>query len=214
MLAIEHLPAVFTPDGPARLSTVVTMSVTEPLDQRQRILDAALHLMAERGVHAMSMRTLAAACGLNVATLYHYFPSKADLLAEVVRQQDYAALLAPIPPIDAGLPPQRPAGRAAALDLGADGGPGRHVATAARREPARRRRGHGLGRRAERDVRGRARSLDRVTSSPICRTPARSARVLRGLVYGFFIEYLPLPYDDRMRYLAQRADEIAEALPG
>ena len=35
------------------------MSVTEPLDQRQRILDAALHLMAERGVHAMSMRTLA-----------------------------------------------------------------------------------------------------------------------------------------------------------
>ena len=82
------------------------MSVTEPLDQRQRILDAALHLMAERGVHAMSMRTLATACGLNVATLYHYFPSKAELLAEVVHQQDYAALLAPMPPIDADLPPR------------------------------------------------------------------------------------------------------------
>ena len=35
------------------------------------------------------------------------------------------------------------------------------------------------------------------------------ARVLRGLIYGFFIEYLPLPYDDRMRFLAQRAREIA-----
>src|SRR4051794_35029824 len=82
------------------------MSVTEPLDQRRRILDSALHLMAERGVHAMSMRTSATACGLNVATLYHYFPSKADLLAEVVRQQDYAALLAPMPPIDRDLPPR------------------------------------------------------------------------------------------------------------
>ena len=40
----------------------------------------------------------------------------------------------------------------------------------------------------------------------------RLARVLRGLVYGFFIEYLPLPYDDRMRFLAQRADEISEVI--
>ncbi len=88
--------------------------------------------MAERGVHAMSMRTLAAECGLNVATLYHYFPSKAELLAEVVRGQDYAGLLAPLPPIDAELAPRCPPGGAAALDLGADGGPGRHVASAAR----------------------------------------------------------------------------------
>src|SRR5690606_22341290 len=65
----------------------------------------ALHLMAEHGVHAMSMRRLADACGLNVATLYHYFPSKADLLDAVVAQQDYRSLLAQVPPIDAQLPP-------------------------------------------------------------------------------------------------------------
>jgi hypothetical protein len=34
--------------------------------------------------------------------------------------------------------------------------------------------------------------------------------VLRGVVYGFFIEYLPLPFADRMHFLSQRADEIAE----
>ena len=46
----------------------------------------------------------------------------------------------------------------------------------------------------------------------MCRRRRGSARVLRGLIYGFFIEYLPLPYDDRMRYLAQRADEIADVV--
>jgi hypothetical protein len=39
---------------------------------------------------------------------------------------------------------------------------------------------------------------------------AARARVLRGVVYGFFIEYLPLPFADRMQFLSQRADEIAE----
>jgi hypothetical protein len=45
---------------------------------------------------------------------------------------------------------------------------------------------------------------------PDVETPLALARVLRGSIYGFFIEYLPLPFDDRMRYLGQRADEIAE----
>ena len=33
------------------------------------------------------MRQLAGACELNVATLYHYFPSKADLFRAVVEEQ-------------------------------------------------------------------------------------------------------------------------------
>ena len=184
------------------------MSVTEPLDQRQRIRDAALHLMAERGVHAMSMRTLAAECGLNVATLYHYFPSKADLLADVVRQQDYAALLAPVPPIDAGLPPQA---RLAALL--------RWIweQMAGQDDMWRLLLGESL--RGDAAVMGSAADLSAMFEAALDRwigelfgdgDNARPlARVLRGLVYGFFIEYLPLPYEDRMRYLAQRADEIA-----
>ena len=48
-------------------------------DQRTRILDATLALMAREGTSGTSMRAVAAASGLNVATLYHYFPSKRDL---------------------------------------------------------------------------------------------------------------------------------------
>ncbi len=77
------------------------------VDQRGRILDAALHLMAEQGSAGASMRQLATACELNVATLYHYFPSKADLLESVVRERRYGERLAEdAPPIDTGAPPR------------------------------------------------------------------------------------------------------------
>jgi AcrR family transcriptional regulator len=73
--------------------------------QRERIIDAALQLMSVRGASATSMRQLASACGINVATLYHYFPSKAELLRSVIEERQYDVLLrdAPIPSV--GLPP-------------------------------------------------------------------------------------------------------------
>src|SRR5436305_12253205 len=40
--------------------------------------------MADHGASGTSMRAVAAACGCNVATLYHYFPSKHDLLQEAI----------------------------------------------------------------------------------------------------------------------------------
>lgn len=52
--------------------------------QRHNIVETALTLMAQRGVDGTSMRELAGATGLNVASLYHYFPSKRDLLVEVL----------------------------------------------------------------------------------------------------------------------------------
>ena len=65
------------------------MSADPVVESRQRILDAALSLMSERGAAGMSMRMLAGACDLNVATLYHYFPSKADLLRAVLSERGY-----------------------------------------------------------------------------------------------------------------------------
>lgn len=59
------------------------------IESRRRILDAALTLMSEHGVAGTSMRMLASACDLNVATLYHYFPSKADLLQAVLAERGY-----------------------------------------------------------------------------------------------------------------------------
>lgn len=57
--------------------------------QRQHILAVALSLMAQHGVDGTSMRDLAGATGLNVASLYHYFPSKRDLLVAVLEEHGF-----------------------------------------------------------------------------------------------------------------------------
>jgi AcrR family transcriptional regulator len=77
--------------------------------QRTRILEVALGLVSELGSAGTSMRRLAAACGLNVATIYHYFPSKAVLLRDLVEEQRYGERLATDDPaIDPALPaPER-----------------------------------------------------------------------------------------------------------
>jgi AcrR family transcriptional regulator len=81
------------------------MTAVTTVDQRTRILDEALRLMGAQGSSGASMRQLAAACDLNVATLYHYFPSKAELLESVLRERRYGErLAADRPPLD----PTRP----------------------------------------------------------------------------------------------------------
>lgn len=76
-------------------------------DQRSHILATALDLMSERGAPDTSMRHLADACGLNVATLYHYFPSKAALVHAVIEDRRYLDRLAEdVPPADLSLPPR------------------------------------------------------------------------------------------------------------
>jgi AcrR family transcriptional regulator len=74
--------------------------------QRDRILDTALELMSEQGASATSMRQLAKACGVNVAALYHYFPSKAHILRSVIEERQYGLRLQSFPEFDASLPPR------------------------------------------------------------------------------------------------------------
>jgi AcrR family transcriptional regulator len=64
---------------------------------RRRILQIALSLMSQRGVDGTSMRDLAAACDLNVASLYHYFPSKRELLEAVLVEHGFLPVHAPRP---------------------------------------------------------------------------------------------------------------------
>ncbi len=59
------------------------------VSQRQHILDTALALMSQRGVDGTSMRDLASAAGLNVASLYHYFASKRELLVAVLEERGF-----------------------------------------------------------------------------------------------------------------------------
>lgn len=67
--------------------------------QRQHILDTALALMSQRGVDGTSMRDLASAAGLNVASLYHYFPSKRDLLVSVLEERGFISDLTNARPV-------------------------------------------------------------------------------------------------------------------
>lgn len=84
-----------------------TVPAAVPGDRRSHILDVALALMSEQGSTGASMRQLAAACGLNVATIYHYFPSKADLLRSVIEERHYGERLgADGPDLDPSAPPR------------------------------------------------------------------------------------------------------------
>lgn len=56
---------------------------------RERILDTAFALSTAENSSGISMRKLADACGVNVATIYHHFPSKADLLRAVLEERGY-----------------------------------------------------------------------------------------------------------------------------
>lgn len=48
------------------------------------IRDTALRLFIKKGYGATSIRDIAAEVGINSATLYHYFPSKYDILIDIV----------------------------------------------------------------------------------------------------------------------------------
>ena len=50
------------------------------MNQKERILAAALQLFARQGYERVSLRQIAQAVGLTPPTLYHYFPTKEALL--------------------------------------------------------------------------------------------------------------------------------------
>ena len=73
--------------------TQTPLPVGPVIDRGDRILDAALALMAARGAAGTSMRQVATACNRNVATIYHYFPSKAFLLRSILEERRYGERL-------------------------------------------------------------------------------------------------------------------------
>lgn len=56
--------------------------------KRAEILDAALHVIAESGYNATSIREIAVAVDLTDAGVLHYFASREELLVEVLRRRD------------------------------------------------------------------------------------------------------------------------------
>ena len=56
-------------------------------DTRARILDAAERLFGEEGYKAVSLRSITAAAGVNLAAIHYHFGSKEGLLDELVRRR-------------------------------------------------------------------------------------------------------------------------------
>jgi AcrR family transcriptional regulator len=53
--------------------------------QRARLAEAAIRLIARDGFEGVTMRAVAAEAGLSYGSLFHYFPSKDELLLSAVR---------------------------------------------------------------------------------------------------------------------------------
>ncbi|MGA8666988.1 MAG: TetR/AcrR family transcriptional regulator [Candidatus Dormiibacterota bacterium] len=60
---------------------------TDPpaLDRRQELVGAAYRQIARRGFEGLRTREVAAAAGVNVATLHYYFPTKEALIGDVLK---------------------------------------------------------------------------------------------------------------------------------
>lgn len=181
------------------------------VDQRSRIIDAALQLMGDQGASTTSMRQLATACDINVATLYHYFPSKSDLLRAVIDERAYQDDLAAMvdPPVSVDGPPER---RLSTLLA--------HIADLAMGQESVWRLFLGEAVHSDEDAMAMARSLSTALEDAFVRwiptlvpeytgDAGALSRLLRSQLFGMMIEVLVTPDLDRDTLVRQRTDELA-----
>jgi AcrR family transcriptional regulator len=62
------------------------MPATSPSDKRNKILQAAMELVAKNGFHGAPTAMIAAAAGVGAGTLYRYFADKDALIVEVQKE--------------------------------------------------------------------------------------------------------------------------------
>ena len=53
-------------------------------EYREKMLEKSLYLFTRRGYSNINMKQIAAGIGVSTGTLYHYFPSKKNMLAEMI----------------------------------------------------------------------------------------------------------------------------------
>ncbi len=183
--------------------------------QREHILDVTLALMAEKGASGTSMRALAAACDLNVAALYHYFPSKEALLRAVIDERRYDAQLQHLPVPDLRMAPtERLVTLVQAMWEGAlaEAPIWRLLLSEALHgEPTARQVGDELRRTIE-DALGQA--LVRVVPE-ITVDPDLAARAVAGTLFALMVESTLVEGDALAALARRRADDVAALLlPG
>jgi len=65
-------------------------------DRREQILEAAMHLFAEKGFDRTTVDDIADACGVAPGLIYHYFDSKASLLRAILQRYRFPEMVAEI----------------------------------------------------------------------------------------------------------------------
>ena len=73
--------------GMDRKSTFLQLKEQERAHRRDLILDAAMRLFANRPFHETGMRDIAEEAGISPASIYRYFSSRDDILAEILGQE-------------------------------------------------------------------------------------------------------------------------------
>ncbi|GMK43738.1 TetR family transcriptional regulator [Paenibacillus glycanilyticus] len=65
-------------------------NVEKDLLQREKrinhILDSALETIAVKGIGSVSINDIAAAAGMSIGNMYHYFKSKTEIISEILRR--------------------------------------------------------------------------------------------------------------------------------
>ena len=75
------LPAASTePDNPEKKLRPARTNAT-----KQRLFDASMELIGERGAAGVTVDEIAAAAGVSKGTVYYNFGSKSDLIAQLLR---------------------------------------------------------------------------------------------------------------------------------
>ncbi|WP_317967360.1 TetR/AcrR family transcriptional regulator [Paenibacillus sp. CCS19] len=70
-------------------------NIERDIQQREirinHILDSALEIIAVKGIGSVNINDIAAAAGMGIGSLYHYFKSKNEIISEILRrgQTDY-----------------------------------------------------------------------------------------------------------------------------
>ncbi len=76
------------PDVREIMAEPATGRTQKGLAKREAILDAALEVFGEVGLHGASLREIASRVGVSHQSLMHYFPTKNELLMAVLRRRD------------------------------------------------------------------------------------------------------------------------------
>src|SRR5260370_27893544 len=87
-------------------NTVADLGAAEsPSDRREQKLQAAQKLFADKGFRETNLNDVAVQLGFRRQAVYHYFPSKEDILYELIDRAGQAIATSAQPTLDADMAP-------------------------------------------------------------------------------------------------------------